>query len=311
VTEQPTFTIVMAAYNAAGTVESAIRSVLAQTRGDFELIVVDDGSTDETAARVQSLQSDGRIRLLRQANRGLAVARNAGIREGRGRLVSILDSDDLWLPGNLEAMARALDADPEAGFAYTDAWVLDDRTRRVQRASAMAYQDPPETPPTDPEQLLAELIRRNFVFTSATVRRSILEEVGPYRESLGAAEDYELWLRIVAHGYRAARVPGLLAVYRKRAGTLSTNELLMVRSLREVFHVVAEEYEVRERIRALARKRRASFDADLSADGRRLSVRYRLRRRLVELKRALLSPWLWRRTPPAELIAAFPDLETV
>jgi len=78
-----------------------------------------------------------------------------------------------------------------------------------------------------------------------------------------------------------------------------------------VFHVVAEEYEVPERIRALARRRRASFDADLSADGRRLSVRYRLRRRLVELKRALLSPWLWRRTPPAELIAAFPDLETV
>lgn len=301
----------MAAYNAADTIVSAIRSVLAQTRGDFELIVVDDGSTDDTAVLVQSLQSDSRVRLLRQANLGLAVARNAGVRESHGPLVSILDSDDLWLPGYLEAMARALDADPDAGFAYTDAWVLDDLTRRVQRASAMAYQDPPETPPSDPEELLAELIRRNFVFTSATVRRQVLEEVGRYRESLVAAEDYELWLRIAAHGYRAARAPGLLAVYRKRAGTLSTKELLMARSHQEVFQVVAEEYEVPERIRALARARKASLDANLSADGRRLSVRYRLQKRLVVLKRAMLSPWLWRRTAPAELVAAFPDLDTI
>lgn len=301
----------MAAYNAAETVVSAIRSVLAQTRGDFELVVVDDGSTDDTAVLVQSLQSDGRVRLLRQANRGLAVARNAAVRESHGPLVSILDSDDLWLPEYLETMTRALDADPDAGFAYTDAWVLDDRTRRVQRASAMAYQDPPEKPPTDPEELLGELVRRNFVFTSATVRRRVLQEVGGYRESLSAAEDYELWLRIAAYGYRAVRAPGLLAVYRKRAGTLSTKDLLMARSLQEVFQVVAEEYEVPERIRALARARRASLEADLSADGRRLSVRYRLQKRLVLLQRAMLSPWLWRRTPPAELVAAFPDLETV
>jgi glycosyltransferase involved in cell wall biosynthesis len=311
VPEHPTFTIVMAAHNAADTVVSAIRSALAQTRGDFELIVVDDGSTDDTALLVQSLQTDRRVRLLRQANRGLAVARNAGIRESHSPLVSILDSDDLLLPGYLEEMARTLDSDPEAGFAYTDAWVLDDRTRRIQRASAMAYQDPPETPPSDPEELLAELVRRNFVFTSATVRRPILDEVGRYRESLEAAEDYELWLRIAAHGYRAARAPGLLAVYRKRAGTLSTKELLMAKSLRDVFQVVAEEYEVPERIRALARARRASLDADLSADGRRLSIRYRLQKRLVLLKRTLLSPWLWRRTAPAELVAAFPDLDTI
>lgn len=304
----PTFSIVMPAYNTASTIQPAIRSVLAQTRPDFELIVVDDGSTDETAERLRAFESEDRIEIIRQANLGLAAARNVAIDRARGRLVSMLDSDDLWLPGYLEEMAEALDREPEAALAYTDAWVLDDSTRRIYRSSAMAYQDPPDPPPRDAREFLAELVQRNFVFTSATVRRSALEEVGGYRELLTASEDYELWLRIVAHGYRAIRVPGLLAVYRKKPGTLSTNETSMVSSEREVVRIVAEEYEVPPEIQDLARKRMLVLDAWLSRDRQRLSLRYRVRALLIRLKRVLLGPWLYYRTPPAEITAAFPDL---
>lgn len=305
---EPTFSIVMPAYNAASTIGPAIRSVLAQTRGDFELIVVDDGSADETAERVRSFEGDPRVALVREPNLGLASARNTAVERGRGRLVSMLDSDDLWLPGYLKTMAETLDGAPQAGFAYTDAWVLDDPTGRIQRASAMAYQDPPDPPPADPVRFLEELLERNFVFTSVTVRRSVLEEVGGYRGSLSAAEDYELWLRIVAHGHPGVRAPGLLAVYRKRPGTLSTNEARMYSSMREVARIVAEEYDVPDEIRELARLRMRSLDAALSRDGQSLSLRYRVRALLVRLKRALLARWLWHRTPPAEIRAAFPDL---
>jgi teichuronic acid biosynthesis glycosyltransferase TuaG len=304
----PTFTVVMPAYNAASTIQQAIRSVLAQTRPDFELIVVDDGSTDETAERIRVFESDARIEIISQRNLGLAAARNIAIERARGRFVSMLDSDDLWLPSFLEVMAEVLDREPEAGFAYTDAWVLEDSTRRIHRPSAMAYQDPPDPPPRDARGFLAELVQRNFVFTSTTVRRSALEEVGGYRESLIASEDYELWLRIVARGYRAIRVPGLLAVYRRKPGTLSTNKANMVSSEREVLRIVVDEYDVPAEIRDLARKRMRILDAWLSSDKQGLSLRYRFRAVLISLKRLLLGPWLYYRTPPAEITAAFPDL---
>jgi glycosyltransferase involved in cell wall biosynthesis len=303
-----TFTIVMPAYNAASTIAPAIRSVFAQTRGDFQLVVVNDGSTDETAERIRPFETDSRLEVVHQPNCGLAAARNTAIAAARGRFVSMLDSDDLWLPGYLEAMDEALASRRDAGFAYTDAWVLEDETRRVQRASAMAYQDPPDPPPAEPAAFLTELLRRNFVFTSATVRRDVLKEVGGYRESLEAAEDYELWLRIAAHGRSGVRVPGRLAVYRRRAGSLSTDEVRMLTALRDVGHVVAEEYDVPEPIRALARSRMREFEAALGVSGSGLSFRYRTRRLLVRAKRALLSPWLWHDTPPSELAAAFPDL---
>ena len=304
----PTFTIVMPAFNAAPTIAPAIRSVLAQTRRDFQLVVVDDGSTDDTAQRIRPFEADSRLEVVRQPNRGLAAARNIAIERAQGRFVSMLDSDDLWLPRYLEVMAETLGRDPEAGFAYTDAWLFDDARRRILRASAMAYQDPPDVPPADARAFLEELLQRNFVFTSATVRRSVLQEVGGYRESLAASEDYELWLRIVARGYRGARAPGRLAVYRKRPGTLSTDEPRMFSSMREVARIVAEEYDVPPSIRDLARARMTSLNAAVSSDGRALSRRYRIRALLVRLKRAVLSPWLWHRTLPAEIRAAFPDL---
>ena len=307
---EPTFTIAMPAYNASRTIGPAIRSVLAQTRTDFELLVVDDGSEDDTAAQVARFE-DERVRLFHQENSGPGAARNLAIIVGRGRYVSMLDSDDLWLPTYLETMAGILDRDPEVGLVYTDAWILDDVTGRIRRTTAMHYQHPPRDPPCDPFEFLALLLKRgNFVFTSTTVRRSVLERVGLFEAALKPAEDYGLWLRIVAAGFRARRTPGNLAVYRKRAGSLSTNEVAILEGERESVRLVAEEYDLPEWIHALARNRLRKLDlflAGLGDESGLMPSLARARARAKRVKVALVEPFAWHRHPPSEVAAVLAD----
>lgn len=301
---EPRFTIAMPAYNARRTIRSAIRSVLAQTRPDFELLVVDDGSNDETGTLVEAFD-DERVRLLRQQNAGPGAARNLAIRSGRGEYVSMLDSDDLWLPTYLETMAGILDHDPSVGLAYTDAWVLDDATGRIRRTSAMHYQHPPRDPPRDPHAFLTMLLTRgNFVFTSATVRRDVLDRVGLFQSVLKPAEDFGLWLRIVAGGFEARRTEEKLAVYRKHPGSLSTNEAAILDGERESVRLVAEEFDVPEPIRELARARLRKLDhrlAGLGHDTGLTPMLARARARAVRAKIALVEPFSWHRRPPAEI----------
>ena len=303
---EPTFTIAMPAYNSSRTIGAAIRSVLAQTRSDFELVVVDDGSSDDTTDQVARFE-DERVRLVRQENSGPGAARNRTIIAGRGRYVSMLDSDDLWLPTYLESMAAVLDAHPDVGLAYTDAWVLDDATRRIRRTTAMHYQHPPRDPPRDPLEFLALLLKRgNFVFTSTTVRHTALEQVGLFEAALKPAEDFGLWLRIVAGGFPAMRTTGNLAVYRKRPGSLSTNEVAILDGERESVRLVAEEYDVPEWIRALANDRLRKLDLRLAGLGDESGLMpslARARARAVRVKAALVEPFAWHRHPPPEVAA--------
>jgi len=310
----PTFSVIMPAFNAAATIDAAMASVFAQTRQDFELVVVDDGSVDETSAHVTGLLGDPRVRLVQQENMGLAAARNTGIRESRGRYLSLLDSDDMWMPGYLEAMERALEADPGAGFAYTDAWALDDDTRRIRRKTAMANQRPPDPPPPDAGRLLAELLERNFVFVAATIPRHVLDEVGSFDARLRSSEDYELWLRIAAHGRHATRPPGLHAIYRLRSTSLSHDEEGMFASLGAVFRTVVEEHPVSEDIRSRARARLRDIERRQAVlqGGRPFAARRLVTRRaLGRVQRRMLDRRLWYGTPPAEVAAAFPDLGRV
>jgi GT2 family glycosyltransferase len=297
----------MPAYNAARTIDAAIRSVLSQTRGDFELIVVDDGSSDDTVDRVQRFASDGRVQVIRQRNSGPGAARNRAIRSGRGQYVSMLDSDDLWLPEYLETMAAILDRDSELGFAYTNAWVLDDATRRIRKTSAMHYQHPPRDPPRDPAAFLELLLRRgNFVFTSTTVRREVLERVGLFEAALMPAEDYGLWLRIVASGFGAARTATNLAVYRKHPGSLSTNERAILEGERASVCRILEEFDISVHAQRLAHARLRRLDDLLAAHGEEKGLRpalARARARAVRAKIALVEPFAWLREPPPEVAA--------
>jgi glycosyltransferase involved in cell wall biosynthesis len=251
----PTFSVVMPAYNSAHTVSVAIESVLSQTRGDFELIVVDNGSSDDTVDRVAPYLGDDRLTLISEREPGPAQARNAGLAVARGVYVSLLDSDDVWLPRYLEVMGSALDDDPVAAVAYTDAWVLDDGLRKIARRTAMSPYHPPRTPKDAESFLRALLVLGNFVFVGATIRRSTLTAIGPFRLGVDSAEDYELWLRFAAGGHRFVRCREPLAIYRRSAGQLTSQVDRLRRAVDEVLRIVEDEYEVSEDIRRLARQR--------------------------------------------------------
>jgi glycosyltransferase involved in cell wall biosynthesis len=306
----PGFTAVLAAFNEEDWVAAAIRSVLAQTRKDFELVVVDDGSTDRTSEVVRGFQDDPRVRLIGQQNRGLAAALNTAIAAGEAPYIAMIDADDLWMPTYLETMGRILDELPGAGFAYTDAWILDHPAGRIRRRTAGSYMAAPDPPPTDAEHFLRQLIEANFVFGLATIRRSALDRVGGFDESLSASEDYELWLRLLANGYAAARAPGTLVVVSDRGGSMHHDERRMLVTVREVCRIAAEELPTSDEVRQLARGRIERLNRDLAAlEGRArgLATRNAVRRRLGAIRRGMLSRRLYRDTPP-EVAAAFPEL---
>lgn len=307
----PAFTVALAAFNEENWVGPAIQSVLAQTRSDFELVVVDDGSSDGTAEVVRGFESDPRVRLISQQNKGLAGALNTAIAAGTAPYVSLIDADDLWMPDYLEGMGQALDTDPGAGFAYTDAWCLDHARGRFWRTSSNAYLGEPNPPPIDPEQFLRLLLEVNFVFGLATIRRSALEEVGGFNQKLKASEDYELWVRILARGYRAARAPGLRAVVCDRGESMHTDERAMLVNTREVYRVAAEEIPASEEIKRLARRRLAEVDDELDALGRggwARRARRSARLRLGGVYRATLGRRFWYPGTPPDVAAAFPEL---
>lgn len=293
----PAFTVVMAAHDNADTIGGAIESVRGQTRPDWELVVVDDCSRDGTADIAGDV-GDPRIRVVRQPeNRGPGAARNRGISLARAPIVCALDSDDLWLPDYLETMSRALDTNPDAAVACTDAWVLDDGTGRIRKASATANQNPPDPLPDDPETLFRELLRRNFVYNSVAARSESLRAVGGYDERLWVGEDWELWLRLAAAGFRFVFVPALLAVYRKRAGSLTSNSERAVAGRQEVYRVVAEDWDADQEIRDLSlslRRERESRD-------RRRAAAATLFAPLAALRRSVRDSTLWHEAPPRDV----------
>jgi glycosyltransferase involved in cell wall biosynthesis len=301
---EPTFSVVIPAYNAADTVADAISSVLAQTDGDFELIVVDDGSSDNTSGEVGRFAGDSRVRYVHQANVGLAATRNRALAEARGHYASFLDSDDLMMPSYLATMRATLESAGDVAFADCDFWILEDSSGHISTWPLGGI-----VIPRDPHDLMRLVLRGNVLHYGATVRMSVLREAGYFNPSLRACEDVELWLRILARGHAAVRAPGRLAVYRSRSGSLSTNATLMTRSLCEVYRLVAEEYDVPETIRTLAGARRRAEERRLAAltGERRLGASaLSLRRKLAPLRRLLRAQA--RREIPTEVAAAFPKL---
>jgi glycosyltransferase involved in cell wall biosynthesis len=306
----PRFSVVIPAHNAERTVDASIRSALAQTVQDLEVIVVDDGSADRTAAVAASVE-DPRVRVVSQENGGTATARNHGIALAAGRYISFLDSDDLWLPQFLERAGAVLDAQPGAGFAYTDAWAFDSVSGRVFRRSAMAWTDPPVPPPTDRDAFLLELLARNFVYTSCTVPASVFADVGGYDEGMRLSEDSELWLRIVLRGYPAAWIPGRNGLYRVHKGQKSGDAAGQSWTLFTKFSEIdpatlpsdAHRQVLARRLDHLEREWRANT-GEGGFDGWRRQIRPRLgalRRRLGLIREYLPAP-------PPEVAAAYPDL---
>jgi glycosyltransferase involved in cell wall biosynthesis len=180
--------VVVPNYNSCQFVENAIVSLVSQTYGDFEIIVVDDGSTDNSREVIMSFGSQ--VRYIWQENQGLASARNTGIRAARGELIGLLDADDQWRPHFLERMAALADLHPEASVYYCCAQGMD-----------AAGRDLPEIfggPIVQPSKLYHMLLRANFLIPSTLVlRRSHVQEAGLFDQNLRSCEDWDLWLRLL------------------------------------------------------------------------------------------------------------------
>jgi glycosyltransferase involved in cell wall biosynthesis len=309
----PRFSAVIPAYNATATLTASVESALAQTLADLEVVIVDDGSTDGTLELARSFERDRRVSVVTQENRGLAGARNTGIANSHGEYVGFLDSDDLWMPNFATEMTAALDADPGAGFAYTDGWALDEVSRRIRRSTVMVRSRPPMPPPREADAFLRELIKRNFIIAEGTIRRSALDKVGGYDEDLRAVEDYELWLRLIANGYRAVRPPGLLVVRRDHQTSMSKDAQRMYEAHRQAYQRVIDRHPAPQGIKAAARERIREIDrliASEEGDGK-LPLSERARRLAGRIKRRVAGDRLWYAEPPAEITQAFGDLQAL
>jgi glycosyltransferase involved in cell wall biosynthesis len=226
--DAPRMSIVLPAYQVAAYVGTAIASVINQSRSDWELIVIDDGSEDDLAAVVQPYLRDPRISFHRFGNGGLAVARNRGIALARGEFVALLDGDDLYEPTYLERMAAPLEADPDIAFVSCDALMFGIAEREGHRYSQHERQVPPIT--------IERVLNRDFnVFGLCMIRADVLRSVGGYAEDLRSAEDFDLWVRILATGAKGSYVNQPLVRYRRRAGSLSTATEAMHRNLATVY----------------------------------------------------------------------------
>ncbi len=178
--------VIIPTFNRALKVARAVSSVLYQRYTDYEIVVVDDGSGDNTTA---SLKQFGKriTQIVHAKNRGVSAARNTGIRSSKAPFIAFLDSDDYWLPGKLETQMRFFAAKPEAAICQTEEiWIRNGR-----------YANPAKKHQKPTGDLFTPSLKMCLISPSAVMlKRSLLEEVGLFDESLPACEDYDLWLRI-------------------------------------------------------------------------------------------------------------------
>jgi glycosyltransferase involved in cell wall biosynthesis len=209
---EPSVSVVMAAKNYARFLPAAVESVFAQTFADWELVIVDDGSTDHTPDAVKPFLADRRVRYARADKLGQSRAKNLGIRLGRGEFVAFLDADDAWEPTKLEKQLALFCDRPEAGVVFCKRTLIDEQGNTIPAR-------PTPTPPRG--RVLPHLFVQNFVcFSSAVVRREVFSRVGAFDPQWDLAIDFDLWLRVARH-YEFDSVDEELVKYRTGHGNLS------------------------------------------------------------------------------------------
>lgn len=232
----PAVSVLVPLYQSEPWIGAALDSALAQTMGDLEVIVVDDGSTDGGSgiARAYS-ERDARVRYLRQENAGLPGARNTGLEAATGEYIAFLDADDLWLPDKLERQLAAVGD----GVLYGDAFVMYDEGKptsdRLHDTVLPARGD-----------IFDTLVLYNAVpVLTALLPRTLLERFGGFDATQRQVEDWDLWLRMSAAGVPFDYLPEPVAIYRARTTSLSRNVIVVssyrVRALRKVQPVVTGE----------------------------------------------------------------------
>ena len=240
----PRVSVVMPAYNAEATVGAAVASVLWQTYPDVELVVVDDGSTDGTAALVRAF--DGRVTLVEGANAGVGAARNRGIAAARGELIAFLDADDLMLEGHLEALVGVYER--HGGLATANAyWLFAGGIHPTRTRFKGRY--------PEPARQRRAILEQNFVSTMSLFPRALVDEIGPFDPEKRHAEDWDFWLRAIYAGHRVRLQPKPLALYRWGPASLSSAHERMDASVRAIFEGLEDRVELTPEERSYVRRR--------------------------------------------------------
>lgn len=209
---KPKLSVILPVYNGQKYLPEAIASVLSQSFTDFELIIINDGSTDSSGEIIKAL-SDTRIRYFGQPNKGLAATLNRGISLAKGEYVARQDQDDVCLPSRFEKQVAFLDTNPDVGMVGSAAeiWVGNERTNRFLKH-----------PVDDASLTFGMLFDNHFVHSSVTIRRAVFARIGGYAEDSlrQPPEDYELWSRVMKE-YKLANLPDVLMAYREIEGSMS------------------------------------------------------------------------------------------
>ncbi|MGA2602767.1 MAG: glycosyltransferase family 2 protein [Verrucomicrobiia bacterium] len=209
----PLVSVVIPTYNYGHYICETVESALAQTYSPVEIIVVDDGSTDDTRERLATYGN--RVRYIRQQNRGLSAARNTGIQAAQGAFIALLDSDDLWLPDKLERQVAVAVHQPDAGLVASEAFTICEDGQRLDFEKERC-----------PREGFRELTVRDllefgaFSPSSVLTRRDALLDGGGFDEGLKAAEDLEMWIRIAVRS-RVLRLNASLTGQREHSGSMS------------------------------------------------------------------------------------------
>jgi glycosyltransferase involved in cell wall biosynthesis len=274
-----TISVVIPTYNYGRFVTEAVESALAQTYRPMEVIVVDDGSTDDTAERLRPYMD--RIRYIRQENRGLSAARNTGIRHAQGEWVALLDSDDVWHPRKTEIQLRTVGEDTSIGFVGSPecggiAQTLSDNSK----VRELRVRDFLTKPPVCP--------------SSVMIRRRCFDDVGLFDETLTSVEDRDMWLRLAAR-FRSLQVCSPCWSYRQHAGQMNRHADRMLANYTRVLKKFFREYPEQRGLRRFAFGH-LNFDAVWSycSEGRRFAA----------MRRLALSVWYY----PAGFIRERPNL---
>jgi cellulose synthase/poly-beta-1,6-N-acetylglucosamine synthase-like glycosyltransferase len=261
--EPPSFSIVIPVYQGAWCVADAVASVLDQRTPAHEVLVCDDGSTDDLAGALAPFA--GRVTILHQRHAGVAAARNLGLTHATGDFVAICDADDLFLPGLLEAWTTLATSRPDLDILGRASYVERDGT-------VVGVSRTPEDPPFDIEDQRRSILAVDFIGGCSAFRRQRLVDLGGYDESLPCAEDYDSFLRLVLSGCRAGLNFEPLAVVRVRPDSLSRNELCNLRGLVATFTTVLDRDDLSAGERRLARERLDRFRADLEREEAKVAV---------------------------------------
>jgi len=215
----PEVSVIIPAYNREDFIADSINSVLAQTFSDYEIIIINDGSTDRTADIVKSIKNP-RIKLLSTQRQGPYIARNYGIKRARGNYLAFLDSDDIWFASKLEKQMRTITATPDTALVFTNGYVFETDSRRYS-LKLTHYSDQSRKL----DKGYTELLKKNYISTSSVlIKKDVFEKLGYFLKENRGCLDYQMWLR-VARGYKIEYIHEPLLLYTAHEQSLSSKKV--------------------------------------------------------------------------------------